>query len=227
MLLSVQGTGWHLVHTCCIRFRKDIHSLVAGIITSRDSLDNNRNNQASWIKTLDVSLSYRSQTTNRSTFAEPCAICWITALRHNTPGMKTFFRCVCNLFLFLIVLFIKEQHCFWQALSDTGKVLTGRPIVINKRRVKLTQVMKGLCGCAALLHSKQLRFRRCSPFGGQPLYEPRGAVPLLITGNTGANNWPALPGPATALPQVLNQQFPCTHPALKIHCSVLLEDTCC
>jgi len=63
------------VHTCCIRFRKDIHSLVAGIITSRDSLDNNRNNQASWIKTLDVSLSYRSQTTNRSTFAEPCAIC--------------------------------------------------------------------------------------------------------------------------------------------------------
>ena len=61
MLLSVQGTGWHLVHTCCIRFRKDIHSLVAGIITSRDSLDNNRNNQASWIKTLDVSLSYRSQ----------------------------------------------------------------------------------------------------------------------------------------------------------------------
>lgn len=35
----VQGTGWHLVHTCCIRFRKDIHSLVAGIITSRGSLD--------------------------------------------------------------------------------------------------------------------------------------------------------------------------------------------
>lgn len=116
MLLSVQGTGWHLVHTCCIRFRKDIHSLVAGIITSRDSLDNNRNNQASWIKTLDVSLSYRSQTTNRSTFAEPCAICWITALRHNTPGMKTFFQCVCNLFLFSL-------FCSWRSNIASDRLL--------------------------------------------------------------------------------------------------------
>lgn len=157
------------------------------------------------------------------------ALCHL--LNHSTKTQHTWNENLLSVclqpFSFLIVLLMKEQHCFWQALSDTGKVLTGRPIVINKRRVKLTQVTKGLCGCAALLHSKQLRCRRCSPFGGQPLYEPRGAVPLLITGNTGANNWPALPGPATALPQVLNQQSPCTHPALKIHCSVLLEDTRC
>ena len=100
------------------------------------------------------------------------------------------------------------------------KVLTGRPIIIykkikkkkKKKKVELTQLVKGLSNYAAWV-------KRSSPFSSWLLYESRAPPAWLHspvrTGNTGANNLPVLPVPATppspgaqSLAQAVTEQFP-------------------
>lgn len=67
---------------------------------------------------------------------------------------------------------------FWAIL---GKVLAHTPVIVYRKKKKgggkLTQLMKGLSSYAALLLRKQPTFKRCSPFCGWLLYEPRKAPP--------------------------------------------------